>query len=93
MKIAHVPIATIGVCVKNAEANINEAITSVIDQNFPSERMEIIVVDGCSRDKTLAIIKEHLSGTNINGRFFSENKGLGFARQAVVCPREVYCLG
>lgn len=84
MKIADGLIVTIGACVKNAEANINEAITSVIDQNFPSKQMEIIVVDGCSHDKTLAIIEKHLSGTNIKRRFFSENKGLGFARQVVV---------
>lgn len=84
MRIANKTIVTIGLCVKNAEANIKEAVSSVVDQDFPHELTEIIVVDGHSQDKTLSIIKECLSRTAIKKRIFSENKGLGFARQMVV---------
>ncbi len=77
-------VVTIGVCVKNSEATIKESMTSIVNQDFPHELMEVIIVDGSSQDKTLLIIKETLSETGIETRFFSENKGLGFARQMVV---------
>ena len=77
-------IVTIGFCVRNNEGTIKEAINSVVDQDFPHDLMEIIVVDGASRDKTLSIIKELLLKTDISVKFFSENKGLGFARQLIV---------
>jgi glycosyltransferase involved in cell wall biosynthesis len=84
MRITNDIVVTIGLCVKNAEATIEEAVNSIVEQDFPERLMEIIVVDGCSQDKTLSIIKECLSRTAIQKRFFSEKKGLGFARQMVV---------
>jgi glycosyltransferase involved in cell wall biosynthesis len=78
------PIVTVGLCVKNNEATIKEAVESIVNQDFPHELMEVIVVDGCSKDQTLSIIKEAFSKTDIKVRVFSENKGLGFARQIVV---------
>jgi glycosyltransferase involved in cell wall biosynthesis len=46
--------------------------------------MELIVVDGCSKDNTLKIIKHYLLRRNLHAEFFHENEGLGFARQMVV---------
>lgn len=77
-------VVTIGVCVKNCEASVNEAMESILDQDFPHELMELIVVDGYSKDRTLAIIEESLSRTDIKSRVFHENEGLGLARQIVV---------
>ena len=78
------PKATIGLCVRNAERTVREAINSIINQGFPRELMELIVVDGCSRDKTLAIIERCLSKEDIKYKVFCENEGLGLARQIVV---------
>jgi glycosyltransferase involved in cell wall biosynthesis len=78
------PIATIGLCVKNNEVTITEAVKSIVNQDFPHELMEIIVVDGYSQDQTMRIIGEVLSKGTIQTRILSENKGLGFARQLVV---------
>jgi glycosyltransferase involved in cell wall biosynthesis len=75
---------TIGLCVKNAEATIKEAIESVLNQDFPHESMELLVVDGCSRDKTLLILRDKLKSTSIKSKIFNENYGLGRARQMVV---------
>jgi len=76
--------ATIGLCVKDSEATIKEAIDSVLGQDYFHEFMELIVVDGHSRDKTLSILEKQLSKADIRCRFFRENKGLGTARQMVV---------
>ena len=78
------PKVTLGVCVKNSEATIKKAMESIINQDFPHELMELIVVDGYSRDKTISFVKENLSKTDIVNKIFYENKGLGFARQLVV---------
>lgn len=78
------PTVTVGLCVKNNAATIKEAIQALVVQDFPHELMEIIVVDGCSKDQTMTTIREILSTSDIEKRFFSENKGLGFARQIVV---------
>jgi len=80
----HNVIVTIGMCTKNSEITIREAIESVLQQDFPHERLELIIVDGYSKDKTLAILKQVLKNTDIKNNIFYENEGLGRARQIVV---------
>lgn len=75
---------TLGMCVRNAEPTVKEAIETVIDQDFPHELMELIVVDGYSSDRTLSIIQNYLAKVDIKNRIFRENEGLGQARQIVV---------
>lgn len=75
---------TIGLCAKNAEATVADAINSILNQDYPLEFMELIVVDGCSTDKTLPLIEKCLSTVDIRHTILSENNGLGFARQLVV---------
>jgi glycosyltransferase involved in cell wall biosynthesis len=78
------PKVTIGVCVRNCESTVLEAVESIVAQDYPHELLEILVVDGCSSDKTVQIVKEVLSNSDIKSQIFFENRGLGFARQIVV---------
>lgn len=78
------PFVTIAMCVKNAEGTVKDAVDGVLLQDYPHDRMELIVVDGSSADKTVSVIEKALAGTDIKSRFISENKGLGFARQTIV---------
>jgi len=78
------PIVTVGVCVRNCAFTIREAVKSIMAQDYSHELMEMVVVDGHSKDETLSIIKDCLSNSSIKTKFFYENKGLGFARQMVV---------
>jgi glycosyltransferase involved in cell wall biosynthesis len=71
-------------CVKNSEATVDKAVQSVLSQDFPHEFMELIVVDGCSTDRTLEVIKESLARSDISAKILAENEGLGKARQMVV---------
>jgi glycosyltransferase involved in cell wall biosynthesis len=75
---------TIGLCVKNAERMIRDAVKSIISQDFSPEQMELLVVDGFSQDHTLSIIESIVSKEKIKYRIFRENAGLGTARQIVV---------
>jgi len=76
---------TIGVCVKNSEKTIRHAIEGIINQEYPSELMEVIVVDGGSKDRTLPILTSILSKAGKHVQiYFDQGRGLGTARQIVV---------
>lgn len=78
------PVVTLGLCVKNIENTISYTMKSILEQDFPHEQMELVVVDGHSTDRTLGIVRKYLLRTDIRSQFFFENKGLGLARQIVV---------
>jgi glycosyltransferase involved in cell wall biosynthesis len=74
---------TIGICTRNCEDYIKEAIESVLNQDFPHKLMELIFVDE-SEDNTLSIIRDYVSKSDIENRVFHvAGKGLGHARNLV----------
>ena len=79
------PIVTMGVCVKNCEASIKEAIDSILDQDFAHELMEVIIVDDGSEDRTLSVVLDSVSRMDIRARVFhSKWGGLGPVRNVIV---------
>jgi glycosyltransferase involved in cell wall biosynthesis len=75
-------LVTIGVCVKNAEKTIRESIISIINQRYPTKLIRLIIVDGCSKDRTLPIVASTTSTTDIKVEIYSDKgRGLGAARQ------------
>jgi len=82
--MCNVPV-TIGLCVKNCSKTIMETLKCIIEQDYPSELIEVIVVDDGSSDDTLPIIIKTLSKFPFNFKvLFTKGKGLGFARQLIV---------
>jgi len=76
---------TIGLCVKNSEKTLKNCLENIINQSYPKELMEIIVVDGDSKDKTMEIATNMISNSGILSKFYSdEGEGLGTARQIVL---------
>ena len=76
---------TFGLCVKNAEKTVRETIESIVNQKYPQELVEIVIVDGCSRDRTLSVLNSFTSRTDVRTRVYSdEGRGLGYSRQMVV---------
>ncbi|MFX1535503.1 MAG: glycosyltransferase [Promethearchaeota archaeon] len=79
------PKVTIGVCVKNSEQTIRDAIESIINQDFSHELMEIIFVDDDSVDNTLSIITAYVNKMDVQSKIFHHDwKGLGFSRNIVI---------
>jgi len=88
------PKITIGVCVRNCEDYINDAIDSISGQDFPNGLSEVVFVDDGSEDKTLSIIQNQVPEMDMNVRVFHQKwKGLGAARNVVVkCATAEYIL-
>jgi glycosyltransferase involved in cell wall biosynthesis len=85
LKTKRDPVVTIGICVKNSEATVKEAIESILIQDVPHELVEVIFVDDGSTDKTLSIIKSYVQRMDMNVKVFHhEWKGLGASRNVVV---------
>lgn len=79
------PKVTIGICVKNGEKWIGNAIKSIIAQDYPHELLEVIFVDDGSEDKSLLVIKECTKNVDFRVKIFSNKwRGLGYARNMVV---------
>ena len=77
--------ATIGVCVRNSEDHIGDAIESIVCQDFPHECIEVIFVDDGSTDGTLSVIEGYVSRMDMAVRVFHNGwRGLGVTRNVVV---------
>ncbi len=66
---------TVGLCVKNSEKTISKTMDSFINQAYPSHKMEVLIVDGYSRDKTIPIILEKIKSIDIVNKIYLENEG------------------
>jgi glycosyltransferase involved in cell wall biosynthesis len=75
---------TVGMCVKNSELTIKDALLSVINQSLKHSLFELVIIDGNSRDQTLRIVQETLASSDLHPRLFIESQGLPQARQMVV---------
>lgn len=52
------PSISIVIATFNAEGTINKCLESIKRQNYPKERIEIIIIDASSKDKTVEIAKK-----------------------------------
>jgi glycosyltransferase involved in cell wall biosynthesis len=79
------PLVTVGICVRNGERLLRNAVDSIINQDFPSEQLQIIFVDDGSEDSTPKIISQYVSKLGDRAKFFRSSwKGLGYARNLIV---------
>lgn len=77
------PLVTIGLTCFNAEDTIGRAIESAIAQDWP--RLEVIVVDDCSTDSSVAVIQSAVETDHrVTGVFRETNGGPGAARATIL---------
>jgi glycosyltransferase involved in cell wall biosynthesis len=78
-------MVTIGLCVRNCARSVVKTVESIINQDYSRNGFQLIVVDGCSSDNTVGVIKDKLKHSDVKAVFLSDNgRGLAFARQLVV---------
>ena len=83
--MAKLPAVTIGVCVRNRETMIGDALESIAQQDFPRELMENIIVDDGSSDNTLAIVRTLDKKLKLNAKIIHQEwKGLGPSRNVIL---------
>ena len=58
MKKDKLPFVSVIIPVRNEEEHIRESLMSIINQDYPKNKYEIIIADGMSEDRTVDIIKE-----------------------------------
>lgn len=68
LKDADLPFVTIIIPAYNEEKIINRCLNSIKVQNYPHDKMEVIVIDDGSHDATALEVASHINGTNGNGK-------------------------
>ena len=53
------PLVSVIVPCRNEEKFIEKCFDSIVSQDYPNEKLEILIVDGMSEDKTREILKEY----------------------------------
>lgn len=66
MNEADLPSVSVLIPTLNAETVLGECLESILNQNYPREKIEVIITDGGSTDKTLAIAKRYGAKTYAN---------------------------
>jgi len=80
---------TIGVCVRNCDTSIKDAIGSIMDQDFPHNRIKVVFVDDGSEDATLSIVEDYVPKMDMTTAVLHTSwKGLGNARNLVIANAE-----
>ncbi|MGB9911211.1 MAG: glycosyltransferase [Microgenomates group bacterium] len=59
MKNKNLPLVSVVITTKNEEKNIGNCLESIKAQSYPSQKIEIIVVDNNSEDKTKEVAKKY----------------------------------
>ena len=55
----YIPKASVIVPVYNAEGTIDECVNSILDLDYPKEKLELIFIDNASTDSTENILKKY----------------------------------
>ena len=80
MEQSHLPRITFGIPTLNEEKRLEVCLKSIFCQKYPKSKIEIIVIDGGSSDKTIEIAKKNNIKILINYRKLPE-PGLALAYQ------------
>lgn len=69
------------ICTRNRAAFLADAIRSVLDQQYPADRYELLVVDNGSSDDTAAVVAPFLTASAVPVSYLREPRlGVSFAR-------------
>lgn len=69
------------ICTRNRAAFLAAAIRSVLEQQYPRDRTELLVIDNDSRDATRAVVEAHLGAGEVPVSYHREPRlGVSFAR-------------
>lgn len=85
---------TVLIPARNEERDIDDCLRAVLAQDFPADRLEVVVVDGASTDRTAEVAEKRLAGSSVRSSVVhnptgttpsSLNVGLAHATGAYLC--------
>jgi glycosyltransferase involved in cell wall biosynthesis len=83
------PMVTVGLCVRNCETSIRDTIDSIMEQDYPHDRIKVVFVDDGSKDQTLSIVRDCIRRIDMTAFVFHTSwNGVGNARNAVIANAE-----
>lgn len=56
------PLVSLLVAMRNEAAHIEECIQSILNQDYPEEKIEVLILDGQSDDNSVKIVEEVIAG-------------------------------
>lgn len=75
----NLPTVSVIIPTFNEEKNIKSCLDSIFRQNYPKDKIEVVVVDDKSTDKTMEIVKRFSVKTLVSGKHHGEiSKMIGF---------------
>ena len=85
----NIPSVTIIVPVYNAEGVLKSCIKSILDLDYPKEKLELIFVDNNSNDKSYKILQKYISRIKLlkemkQGPAAARNKGIKHASHEII---------
>ncbi|MEN8907313.1 MAG: glycosyltransferase [Clostridiales bacterium] len=89
------PFVSVIIPAYNAEKHIERCIKSLINQNYPKNKLEIIVINNNSSDSTKSILKKYsviYKFEGIPGPSAARNKGLKIARGKYILLLDADCV-
>jgi glycosyltransferase involved in cell wall biosynthesis len=90
-----VPFVSIIVIVLNMEKTISDCLNSLVRLNYPSDRFEIIVIDGGSKDQTHKIIESYPKAKKIvdyrRNRSLARNLGVQNSEGSIIAFTDADC--
>lgn len=97
MSLTTQPFVSIIVPVYNGASVIRANIESLLNQTYPIDRYEIIIVDNGSTDETAAIARSYprvvvCEESTIQGSYAARNKALEIARGEIIAFTDVDCI-
>ena len=96
MNMDTMPSVSVVVPVYNGERTIGSCIKSLLELNYPSSKLEIIVVDNKSKDNTLGIVRKFpvisLVEDKIQSSYASRNTGIRKSRGEIIAFTDSDCI-
>jgi cellulose synthase/poly-beta-1,6-N-acetylglucosamine synthase-like glycosyltransferase len=96
------PQVTIIIPTYNEEAVIVKKLVNLVESDYPSDKLEIIVTDGGSNDRTVELAREFIEQKGLVGRVFTHrerrgksydvNLGLAAAKYDLICLSDAECM-
>lgn len=68
------PRVSIIIATRNEEDSIENCIHAIIEQDYPNDKLELLIVDGCSDDNTVGVVAKIANQRKFHVKIFNNDK-------------------